>query len=227
MNRILRAVVGGSIAVSISSMAFAQAQPLVLRQGTPISLKNRFELNTKGVAAGQRFEVDVSEDVKVGDVVVIPAGTHGVGEVTRAEKNGHFGKSGKLDTRILYIDLNGQHIEMDGQANDKGKSGTVGTVAAIVGFGVLGIFVHGTSAKLEAGAPMTAYVHSDMPVAVAAALVQTAIVVPAPAAPAVVAPAATPAVLAPAPAPAVLTPAPGTPATTAPAKVTSTAYQGR
>ena len=87
----------------VASAPQAVAEPnAVLAQGTPVHFKTQQELNSKHSRVGDRFELRVSEDVIVNGVTVIPAGTRGVGEVTRVDGKGMFGKSGKLDARVLY-----------------------------------------------------------------------------------------------------------------------------
>jgi hypothetical protein len=139
------------------------AAPL-LRQGTEIRLKTVSLLSSKFSKLGDRFELLTTEDLKVNGQVVIPAGTRGVGEVTKVEKKGAFGKSGKLDTRVVYLAVGDQRIAMTGQSHEAGAGGTAGTVAAAVLVGVFSAFVTGKSAEYPAGSSMVAYVENDTPV---------------------------------------------------------------
>ena len=135
---------------------------VTLRQGTPVYMLSQSELSSKTARVGDRFELRVAEDVIVEGQIVIPAGTRGVGEVSRAEKKGMFGKSGKLDTRVLYARMGNININLAGSANDEGKGGTAGVVAAAVFLLPLAPFITGTSAVLPPGTRMTGWVENDL-----------------------------------------------------------------
>ncbi len=118
-------------------------------------------LSSKFSKIGDRFELLTTEDVKANNEIVIPAGTRGVGEVTKVEKKGSFGKSGKLDTRVVYLAVGDQRITMTGQSHEAGAGGTTGTVVAAVLVGVFSAFVTGKSAEYPAGTAMVAYIEND------------------------------------------------------------------
>lgn len=155
-------VVLAAMLLSGTMATTASAQDYYLPYGAPVSLITRTELNTKDNRAGDRFYLEVAEPVRARGQVIIPAGAIAVGEVVRSERNGHFGKSGKIDTRILYIDTNERRFALTGQSNRTGKGGTVGTVAAVLVFGVFGGLVHGTSGYVKAGTPVMAYTGEDI-----------------------------------------------------------------
>lgn len=196
--------------VAAQAVLPAAAPPLVtgapeaaiLRSGTPIALKMSEELTTKEKAArvGQRFNLEVAEPIELGGVVVIPAGTPAVGEITDVRNKGMWGKSGRINARVLSLRVNGRQIRLSGSVDDKGVTGTGGVVAAIAFVPVAGFFTTGTSARIPMGAPVKAFLDEDVPVAMAAAVAPQPLMVPAPmpamapAAPAapVLTPAATP-----------------------------------
>ncbi len=159
----------------------ANSQQMVLRQGTAVRFRTENTLSSKTTKEGERFELRSTDPVYVGSLLVIPSGSRAVGEVTRVVKKGGFGKSGKMDTRILFVVLGDQHISMSGKANDQGASGTAGTVAAAVLFWPVMPFVSGHSAEFPVGTIMTAYVENDLPVVGSAAPAARPLIVPAPA----------------------------------------------
>ncbi|HEX8571230.1 MAG TPA: hypothetical protein VF759_00610 [Allosphingosinicella sp.] len=135
----------------------------------------REELTTKGkkVRVGYRFQLETSEPVIVDGVTVIPVGSPAVGEITNARNKGMWGKSGKLNARILYVTVNGRQIRLTGQFDDKGTAGGIAAVAvSAVVFLPAGFFMTGTSAKVPAGAIVKAFVDEDVPLAMAAAPIQ-------------------------------------------------------
>ncbi len=174
----------------VAALVIAPSNALVLRQGTAVRFATDQALSSQKSKVGDRFELRTVDPVQVGELLVIPAGTRAVGEVTRAEKKGAFGKSGKLDTRILYVVIGDQRIAITGKSIDQGSSGTVGVVAAAVLFWPAMPFITGKSAEVPAGTGMTGYIENDLPLVAAAAPAAVApLVVPA----ATTAPAATPA----------------------------------
>ncbi|UVO50155.1 hypothetical protein M0208_06335 [Sphingomonas sp. SUN019] len=168
----------------------------VLRSGTSVSLTMSEPLTTKGkkLRVGQRFQMAVAEPVMVNGQIVIPAGSPATGEVTEVRNKGMWGKSGAINARVLYVRANGRQIRLSGQLDDKGKTGTAGVIGAVALLPIAGFFTTGTSAAIPLGAPVTAFVDEDLPVAFAGgapAPMNVPIAAPAPVA--VSAPALTPA----------------------------------
>lgn len=131
----------------ISEQSTANA---VLRAGTPISLQMMEEITTKKKAAkvGQRFMLEVTAPVEVNGVTVIPAGTPAWGEIVNVRNKGMWGKSGKLDAKLLFARVNGRQIRLTGSFDDKGVTGTAGVVGAVAFVPIAGFFLTGTSAVL-------------------------------------------------------------------------------
>jgi hypothetical protein len=171
----------------------------ILRTGTPVPLKMREALTTKEkkLKVGQRFQMEVAENILLNGVTVIPAGSPAVGEVTDVRNKGMWGKSGRINARVLYATVNGRQVRLSGQLDDKGKTGTAGVVGSIAVLPVAGFFVTGTSATIPLGMPVSGFMDEDVPVAFAEVTPNPMVVAaPAAAAPvAVAAPAAQPAVL--------------------------------
>ncbi len=143
-----------------------QAEGSFLRQGTAVEIVSEQLLSSKSARTGDRFPLRVAEDVKVNGYTVIPAGARGIGEVTMVDKKGMFGKSGKIATRVLYVNVGNHRIGLAGQADDAGSGGTAGVVAAAILFWPVAPFVTGRSANLPPGTRMTGWVENDIPVAV-------------------------------------------------------------
>jgi hypothetical protein len=142
----------------------------VLRAGTPIQLRLMEEITTKKKAAkvGQRFMLEVAAPVEVNGVVVVPAGTPAWGEITEVRNKGMWGKSGKLNARLLYIRVNGRQIRLTGSFDDKGVTGTAGVIGAVALVPVVGFFVTGTSAVFPKGGEVGGFIDEDVQLAIAA-----------------------------------------------------------
>jgi hypothetical protein len=153
-------------------IAAPQTSNAILRTGTSVPLRLSEELTTKGkkLRVGQRFRMEVAENVIVQGVTVIPVGSPAVGEITDVRNKGMWGKSGHLAGRILYATVNGRQIRLSGAFDDKGVAGGVGAVAvsALV-FLPAGFFMTGTSAMIPVGSSVKAFVDEDVPLSFAAA----------------------------------------------------------
>lgn len=142
----------------------------VLRAGTPIQFRLLEEITTKKKVAkvGQRFQLEVAAPVEVNGVQVIPAGSPAWGELTSVRNKGMWGKSGKLEARLLYLRVNGRQIRLSGNFDDKGVTGTAGVVGAIALVPVAGFFMTGTSAVLPRGGQVGGFIDEDVELAFAA-----------------------------------------------------------
>jgi hypothetical protein len=150
----------------------------VLRSGTQISLKTSEPLTTEGkkLRVGQRIQLETAEAVTLNGQIVIPAGSPAIGEVTDVRNKGMWGKSGRINARVLSVRANGTQIRLTGQFDDKGVTGTAGVVAAIAFVPIAGFITTGTSARIPLGAPVTAFLDEDITVAFAPAAAPTTVV---------------------------------------------------
>jgi hypothetical protein len=150
--------------VSQPAIIMTQSGENVLRAGTPIALKMREALTTKGkdLKVGYRFQMEVAEPVIVNGITVIPVGSPATGEVTDIRNKGMWGKSGKINARAIYVRANGRQIRLTGQMDDKGVTGTAAVVGAIALLPVAGFFMTGTSAEIPIGNPVNAFIDEDV-----------------------------------------------------------------
>lgn len=152
------------IATPTMSTSDPLAETRMLRGGAQVRVKFLTEITTEEKASkvGDRPRLEVAEDVTVDGVTVIPMGTPVTGELTAVRNKGMWGKSGKIEGRILNMSLNGRTVRMSGSFDDKGVTGTAGVVAAVALIPVVGFFVTGTSARIPAGGVISAFVDEDV-----------------------------------------------------------------
>jgi hypothetical protein len=149
--------------------AGAAAQPIaagpepVLRHGTRVPMQTLQPMSSKRARQGQRFDLEVSEDVRVAGLLVIPKGTRGVGEVSRVVAKGVMGKAGKLELRVMFVEVGGRRIRLDGTARDKGASGVAPVAIAAPLIGVSAAFFTGKSAVIPARSAIDGFVYQDTP----------------------------------------------------------------
>ena len=168
MNRFITgAAIAALVSTPLSARPVAQDQPaaaqaeapaaapeaglLTLAAGTPITLAVAHEVNSSTHRQGDTFPLTVLNDVRIGDTTVIPRGTPAVGEVTWRTGKGAFGKSGKLEFSLRYIDLNGQHIPVTGDYRQEGEGNTVAVGVGIIAVGIFAGFITGKRARVPMG----------------------------------------------------------------------------
>lgn len=124
---------------------------MVLPVGSEISLAMSQEINSTENREGDTFPLSVVSDVRLGDHIVIPRGTRAVGEITWRTGRGAFGKSGKMDIALRYIDLDGARIPIEGTFRQEGNGQTLATVAGVIAVGIFAGFITGHRARIPAG----------------------------------------------------------------------------
>ena len=158
------AQVAQPVATSQAALVEPVAQENVLRAGTEIPLLMREELTTKKkkLRTGQRFQMEVASSITKNGIVIIPAGTPAVGEVTEVRNKGMWGKSGYIGARVLSLRLGDRQIRLNGTFDDKGVTGTAGVVASIALVPIAGFLTTGTSAKIPMGSGVKAFLDEDI-----------------------------------------------------------------
>lgn len=154
-----------AVAGASQAIAVAQTQGPILPAGTQVALRTTQELTTKGkkLRVGDRFNLEVAEPVSVNGTTVIPVGTQAVGEITTIRNKGMFGKSGLIETRLLYIKAGNRQIRVSGRVDDKGSKNGVGAGVATYATLVGGFLITGTSAVIPAGTMVTGITDEEVP----------------------------------------------------------------
>jgi hypothetical protein len=150
------------------AVILAPAAGSVLRAGTeiPLRMEEGLDSNDKALREGQQFRMSVADDVRLGNLVVIPVGSPAMGEITDLRRKGMWGKSGRINARVLNVRVGDRLIRLSGTFDDKGTTGTAGVVASIALVPIAGFFMTGTSAKISAGAGVKAFLDEDLTIAV-------------------------------------------------------------
>lgn len=89
------------ILVSLS----VSAQKVTIKLGTIVSLESVKQVKAADVHVGESVDFRVVRDVKVGDVVAIPAGAVAKGTVYEAKRSTAFGTKGRLGINLRYVML--------------------------------------------------------------------------------------------------------------------------
>lgn len=112
-----------------------------------------------------RFEV--TEDVKVGDVVVVPKGSTAVGHVVEVEPKRRLGRAGKLNFSIDHVKaFDGSNVRLRASSTRKGDDRTGTVIVGTVLLSPLFLIMRGKDINIPKGTSMMAYVDGDRDVGV-------------------------------------------------------------
>jgi PEGA domain len=190
------------IAPGQEQQAANQTGPLRLEDGTPLKIRLSRTLSSASAQVDERVDFDVLDEVKVGDLVVIPKGSIAWGTVTEAQPKRRMGRGGKLDVNIDSVRLvNGDKAALRGVKEGKGGGHTGAMTGAIVATSLIVwpaapffLFMHGKDITIPKGTELSVYINGDVPIdpgkfagggapAQPAAATTPAVAPPAPAAP--------------------------------------------
>ena len=153
------------LVLSVACLAQQAEQVVVMPQGTMIKLVMAETLDSKHAFKGQRVELQVAEDVMVGDALVIPRKTRVLGTVNAGlEKEGKRGNAHAVVVQIDYVRLGDRKVALIGAAADKGKvkAGNVAAGAVILGLSGVLIAVNSRTGEIKEGTEVTAFVAEDV-----------------------------------------------------------------
>lgn len=167
-------VIGKSTAIllacSIFCMSFTtidSSNVVTLKSGTPVILELVSTIKSNKAKSGQMVDFRVINNVKAGNVVVIPAGSIAKGQVIEADKSGIFGQPGELRVAIKsVIAIDGTNVPLMGsefseEGKDKLAVSIIGGLLCLFPF-----FMKGGKAEMPAGTQLQANVLSDTEIAI-------------------------------------------------------------
>jgi hypothetical protein len=125
----------------------------VLPLNTTIPLEFEEKVVSGVNARGSTFKMQVTEDIRVDDAVVIPKGTVVFGEVVDSKKAGMLGKAGVLVLSARYVHLDQRDIRLHSALGAAGD--------ARIALALFVPFVFGAEATVEQGTRVTVRTASD------------------------------------------------------------------
>lgn len=149
-------------AAPAATAAPAAPKTIRIKEGTELPMRFEEKLSSATAVMGDRFSIGLSDDVPLGDGVMLRDGYRGVGEVTAADKRGFIGKAGELNVRLNYLRVGDQRIPLRASRGQEGKGAIGATVALTVLFGPLGLLKRGKDIEVQKGQEMTAFVDQDV-----------------------------------------------------------------
>jgi hypothetical protein len=165
-TRLMRAV---ALPALLTISAAAQ-EPAALHDGTPVRLRLARNLSSADARTGETVDLEVVEDVKVGDTIVIARNSPAIATVTRAEAKRRMGRGGKLDVNIDFVRMvNGDKVALRAVRETAGGSHTGAMTGAIVATSLVAwpaapffLLMHGKDITIPKGTEIGAYVQGDI-----------------------------------------------------------------
>ncbi len=154
--------------IAVLSLSFTTAgDKVVLPAGAQILLENVGVIESSFVTVGQVIDFKVVYDIKVDQKVVVKAGTIAKGQVQRVEKNGAFGKPGKIEVAIKSVTaVDGQTIYLTGgNLSEEGADKQTLSIALGIFVCILCFFIKGKNATIPPGTQLNATVATETSIA--------------------------------------------------------------
>lgn len=151
-----------ALALTASAPVAAPAPaPPRLPANTVVELETVDTIGSRLNKPGDFFKLRVAVDVRIGDVLVIPAGTPATGQVVHAAKAGAGGKGGELILAARFLRLPQGEVRLRSGFGATGRARVGASLATSVVVGVFGMLVKGKDLELPAGTPLSARLASD------------------------------------------------------------------
>jgi len=153
------------LAVSFLSLSFqVSATPVKLNAGTSIPLETVSTIRSSGLTTGQVIDFRVRGDVRVGDKVVIKAGTLAKGQVVRTKSSGVFGAPAAIEIQIKsVIAADGQEVFLSGgNINQEGESKLVLSLVLTLFICPLCLFIKGGAVEVPSGTSIISAVATEI-----------------------------------------------------------------
>ena len=143
----------------------------MLEEGTPVKLRISRTVSSADAQVGETVDFEVLEEVKVGNLVVIPKGGTAWATVTAAESKKRMARGGKLDMNIDSVRLaDGEKAALRAVKDAKGGGHTGAMTGGIVATAIVFwpaapffLFMHGKDITVPKGTEITAYVNGNFP----------------------------------------------------------------
>ena len=129
------------------------SKTVVLLDSTPVHMKLGRELSSAAAQVGDEVNLEVSEDVVIDSLLIIPKGANATGVVNEAEPRKALGRGGKLSILVRSVRLaNNDQAVLRSGGEAKGANSSAGVVIPVM---------RGKDVIFPKGMEITAYVNGD------------------------------------------------------------------
>src|SRR5215475_14933532 len=141
-----------------------------LLDGTPVKLRTNRNISSADATTGETVDFEVLEDVKVGEITLVPRGGIAWATVTTAQPKRRMARGGKLTINIDAVRLaSGEKAALRAVKETRGAGRTGVMTGAIVASGILFfpaapffLFMRGKDIIIPQGAEITAYINGNI-----------------------------------------------------------------
>ncbi len=144
--------------------AAAEVSPdgkVMLAQGTAVPFVFGADVSSKTASVGDLIPLALSDDLKVGNVVVARKSSPAAALVIQVDKTGVGGAPGDITFQVDSLTVNGSVIKLSGFATKEGEAKPPGAALLIPYAGLFTVLKHGTDADIKQGTPFIAFVNAD------------------------------------------------------------------
>jgi hypothetical protein len=156
----------------VSIGGFAAATPLVLPQGTDVTLAFDQALNSKTAKTGQHVRMHVKNNVSIGRHLVIRAGTRVMAQIEQVDKAHRYGTNARIKLTMRPVrSTYGELIPLEPRQKGKIVGRKTSVAAALTAGGAIllgpvglvgGYFINGKSVKIKVGDKLETQVTHDV-----------------------------------------------------------------
>jgi len=148
--------------------------------GTVIRLSLLESLSSATNQDDDPVNLEVTEDVKVGDVVAIPRGATARGHVVEVEERRRLGRAGKLNFSLDYVKgADGTNLRLRASSARKGEDKTGTVIIGSVVLSPLFMIMRGKDVNIPKGTSFNAYMDGDREITLGGPPVATTATTPA------------------------------------------------
>jgi hypothetical protein len=148
----------------------APPTPNTLMDGTAVKLRLAETVSSSDAKTGQQVPFEVTEDVVVDGVTVLPKGSQAIASVTDASPKKSMGRGGKLNVNVDSARLaDGEKVQLRAVREGKGGGHVGAMTGAMVATSIvffpaapLFLFIHGKDITIPKGTEVTAFLEGDM-----------------------------------------------------------------
>jgi hypothetical protein len=174
MTRLVAVLAAAFLTVSSGAVAQTETESRLLPALTPVPLVMDAEISSGTNKPGDRFPFHVAAAVAQGDVVLIPAGSMGEGEVVHAAKSKGGGRAGELVLAARFVTVAGRQVHLRSFSAGSGNDRSGAALGVAVAVGLFGMLVRGSELVMPVGTPVSAKIAEDVQLPIAAVIVGAA-----------------------------------------------------
>ena len=139
------------------------AATYLLEEGTAVVLSFSETVSSETAAVGDRINLSLDEELRVGDLVFAKRGAKAVATVSHVKKAGMLGRAGELNLRVEYVKVGATRVPLRASQGAAGASkGHANMMFSAVLWGAFALMRRGKNVAVPAGTRCVAFVDEDV-----------------------------------------------------------------